>query len=107
VGLVSADTRKKDSEDLPMPEFPAPPATQPDQICARREMAGALGSAIRLLPERYQLVVRMYYTSEMTMKQIGGFLGVNESRVSQIHKSALARMAEALAATGIESSRAF
>ena len=43
----------------------------------------------------------------MTMKEIGGVLGINESRVSQIHKSALARMAAALNANGIYSSRAF
>ena len=107
VGLISADSRKNDQEDLPMPEFPAAPATQPDSICARHEMSSALGSAMRILPRRYQTVVRLYYTNEMTMKEIGGFLGVNESRVSQIHKSALAKMAEALAASGIDSSRAF
>ena len=28
----------------------------------------------------------------MTMKEIGGVLGINESRVSQIHKSALEKM---------------
>ncbi len=107
VGLVSADTRKADQDDLPMPEFPAPPATRPDYICGRHELSGALGSAMRILPRRYQTVVRLYYTNEMTMKEIGGFLGVNESRVSQIHKSALARMAEALSASGISSSAAF
>ena len=107
VGLISADTRKTDQEDLSAPEFPADAASQPDFICSRREMRGALGGAMRILPERYQMVVRLYYTDEMTMKEIGGILGVNESRVSQIHKSALARMAEALTASGIDSSRAF
>jgi len=34
-------------------------------------------------------VVFLYYTNEMTMKEIGAILGVNESRVSQIHKTAL------------------
>ena len=107
MGIVSADTRKTDQDDLPMLEFPAPPCTRPDYIASRHEMIGAIGSAMRLLPERYQTVVRLYYTNELTMKEIGGFLGVNESRVSQIHKAALARMAEAMAATGISSSRAF
>jgi len=40
---------------------------------------------------------------EMTMREIGGLLGINESRVSQIHKGALERMAEALQAVGIDS----
>jgi RNA polymerase sigma factor for flagellar operon FliA len=51
--------------------------------------------------------VVLYYTNEMTMKEIGSILGINESRVSQIHKSALEKMAAALAANGIISSHAF
>jgi RNA polymerase sigma factor for flagellar operon FliA len=43
----------------------------------------------------------------MTMKEIGGVLGINESRVSQIHKTALERMQSALQEAGIHSSRAF
>jgi DNA-directed RNA polymerase specialized sigma subunit len=34
-------------------------------------------------------------------------LGINESRVSQIHKSALEKMQSALGANGITSSQAF
>jgi RNA polymerase sigma factor for flagellar operon FliA len=43
----------------------------------------------------------------MTMKEIGGVLGINESRVSQIHKSALEKMHTVLQSSGIESSHAF
>jgi len=59
------------------------------------------------LPERYRKVVVLYYTNNLTMKEIGGILGVNESRVSQIHKSALEKMAAALEAVGIHSSHVF
>ena len=62
---------------------------------------------MQTLPERYQKVVVLYYTNEMTMKEIGGVLGINESRVSQIHKSALEKMAVVLQANGITSSQAF
>jgi RNA polymerase sigma factor for flagellar operon FliA len=41
------------------------------------------------------------------MKEIGGVLGINESRVSQIHKSALEKMATVLHSTGIHSVHAF
>ena len=41
------------------------------------------------------------------MKEIGGVLGINESRVSQIHKSALEKMQAVLHSNGIESSHAF
>jgi RNA polymerase sigma factor for flagellar operon FliA len=43
----------------------------------------------------------------MTMKEIGTILGINESRVSQIHKSALEKMQVALQSNGISSVHAF
>src|SRR5262249_1520428 len=89
VGLISASTRSNENEDLPAPDFPSKPETQPDSICAREQLRNVLGDAMKTLPERYQKVVVLYYTNEMTMKEIGGVLGINESRVSQIHKSAL------------------
>jgi RNA polymerase sigma factor for flagellar operon FliA len=107
VGLVSASTRSNENEDLPAPDFPGKPEAQPDSICAREQLRGVLGDAMKTLPERYQKVVVLYYTNEMTMKEIGGVLGINESRVSQIHKSALEKMMVVLQANGIQSSQAF
>jgi RNA polymerase sigma factor for flagellar operon FliA len=107
VGLVSASTRSNDNEDLPAPDFPSKVENQPDSICAREQLRGVLGDAMKTLPERYQKVVVLYYTNEMTMKEIGGVLGINESRVSQIHKSALEKMMVVLQANGIQSSQAF
>ena len=106
VGLISASTRANDQDDLPAPEFTSKPETQPDSMCAREQMRSVLGSAMLVLPDRYQKVVSLYYTNEMTMKEIGGVLGINESRVSQIHKSALEKMAVALHQSGIHSSHA-
>ena len=60
----------------------------------------------RQLP-RYRQVVVLYYSNEMTMKEIGKILGINESRVSQIHKSALEKMSVTLQTAGIRSSAAF
>ena len=42
----------------------------------------------------------------MTTKEIGDKLGVNESRVSQIHKTALQKMAIVLQSEGIHSAAA-
>ena len=106
-GPVSASSRSNEIEELPAPGFPAKPETHPDSICAHEERRNVLGEAMKTLPERYHKVVILYYTNEMTMKEIGGVLGINESRVSQIHKSALEKMAAALQASGITSSRAF
>jgi len=51
--------------------------------------------------------VVLYYTNELTMKEIGDRMGVNESRVSQIHKTALKKMAIVLQSEGIQSAAAF
>lgn len=107
VGLISASSRGNDSEDLPAPDFPTGPETHPDSICAHEQLRSVLGVAMKTLPERYQKVVSLYYTNEMTMKEIGNILGINESRVSQIHKSALEKMNVALEAAGITSAQAF
>jgi RNA polymerase sigma factor for flagellar operon FliA len=107
VGLISASTRAPEHEDLPAPDFPSKPETQPDSMCAREQLKSKLEVAMSTLPERYKKVVVLYYTNEMTMKEIGGILGINESRVSQIHKSALEKMAVVLQSNGITSSTNF
>jgi RNA polymerase sigma factor for flagellar operon FliA len=107
VGLVSANTRATEHEDLPAPEYPSAPETQPDNMCAHEQLKFALDKAMTTLPDRYRQVVVLYYTKEMTMKEIGGVLGINESRVSQIHKSALEKMSVALQTAGISSANAF
>ena len=106
VGLVSADTRATE-HDMPAPEYAGAVDTQPDNMCAREQMRFLLDKAMTVLPNRYKQVVTMYYTDEMTMKEIGGVLGINESRVSQIHKSALEKMNAALQQAGIQSAAAF
>lgn len=107
VGLVSASTRTNESDDLPAPDFPCKPESHPDSICSREQLRGVLGVAMKTLPERYQKVVSLYYSAEMTMKEIGGILGINESRVSQIHKAALEKMQVVLQNNGINSPQAF
>jgi RNA polymerase sigma factor for flagellar operon FliA len=53
------------------------------------EMRQRLTTAINELPERERLIMTLYYYEETTMKEIGIILGVVESRVSQIHASAV------------------
>ncbi|HWB95376.1 MAG TPA: FliA/WhiG family RNA polymerase sigma factor [Bryobacteraceae bacterium] len=107
VGLVTASSRPPQYEDNAPPEYPAPPEFQPDLMCNQERLRQALSNAVQCLPERYQKVVFLYYTDELTMKEIGEILGVNESRVSQIHKSALSKMATVLHSAGIHSAEAF
>jgi len=106
VGLMSASSYGSDHDSAAAPEFPASRDSQPDNMCAREQLRHVLAGAVKTLPERYQKVVLLYYTKEMTMKEIGGLMGINESRVSQIHKTALEKMAVALRSAGIHSPNA-
>lgn len=107
VGLTAINNRTPDGEEAPAPDFADSPEVCPDAVCAREQLREKLGVAMSTLPERYQMVVALYYRNEMTMKEIGGVMGINESRVSQIHKAALERMQASLIAAGIEGVHAF
>src|SRR2546426_2230355 len=61
------------------------------------ELTGLLAEAIEELPEKERLVLSLYYYEEFTMKEIGTLLGVNESRVSQLHTKATLRLRSRLA----------
>ena len=52
--------------------------------------------AIKGLPWRERKVIGLYYYGEVTMKHIGAEIGVNESRVSQLHARAIRRLRDAL-----------
>ena len=80
---------------------------RPDELFANRQLREVLERAIGTLPPRYQTVIQLYYDHERTMKEIGNELGVNESRVSQIHKSALEKLGTALRGFGYPSPTIF
>lgn len=48
--------------------------------------------AIEELPERQRLVLSLYYYEDLNLKEIGQVLRVTESRVSQLHAQAVARL---------------
>lgn len=58
----------------------------------------ALMEAVDRLPEKEKLMMSLYYGEELNLKEIGAVLGVSESRVSQLHGQALARLRVALKA---------
>jgi RNA polymerase sigma factor for flagellar operon FliA len=51
-----------------------------------------LVDAIELMPEREQLLLSLYYTEELNLREIGAVLGVNQSRVCQLHSQAISRL---------------
>jgi RNA polymerase sigma factor for flagellar operon FliA len=56
------------------------------------ELKELLVRSISGLPEPEKTVITLYYGEELLLKEIGAVLGVTESRVSQIHSSALYRL---------------
>jgi RNA polymerase sigma factor FliA len=104
---LTADSRTKvlrrngDSDDTTI-EFVAGPEASPEMEYEAKKLKQILAEAATHLPERYRQVISLYYESDLTMKEVGEVMGVQESRVSQIHKSALAKMGAALTAKGLD-----
>ncbi|MFY9644332.1 MAG: FliA/WhiG family RNA polymerase sigma factor [Terriglobales bacterium] len=68
----------------------------PFDLCLRTEVREKLAKVIAGLGQKEQMVVSLYYKEELTMKEIAAVMEVGESRVSQIHSMALAKLRTAL-----------
>jgi len=90
-----ANNENLDESTLPTALIPSEPE-QPDEAYERQETKDRVCAAIASLPPREQKVISLYYYGEATMKQIGAEIGVNESRVSQLHARAIRRLRDAL-----------
>jgi len=117
LGTISGSTRKRihaiglhglqEGDDLPAPDFACSATDLPETICLEKELSAHLLKALDVLKPRYRKVVELYYRNEITMHEIGGILGVNESRVCQMHKRALELLRKAFEAQGVTSAKAF
>jgi RNA polymerase sigma factor FliA len=88
--------RNEDSGEEELAYVPGRPEEDPLFRCLRGELEERLADAIANLPDRERLVMTLYYYEEMTMREIGLALGVVESRVSQVHASAVVHLRSAL-----------
>ena len=88
--------RNEDSGEEELAYIPGRPEDDPLFHCLRGELEDRLTEAISNLPDRERLVMTLYYYEEMTMREIGLALGVVESRVSQVHASAVVHLRAAL-----------
>ena len=61
----------------------------PDEHIERAELINKLTEAIRQLPEKQRQVILLYYQQNLTMKQTAEVFEITESRVSQLHASAI------------------
>ena len=94
--LLSLDEPFGDSEDgderLRLIDMISGDLDGPAAIAEREAILDALSKAIGSLPEREQLIITLYYYEGLTLREIGEVIGVTESRISQLHTKALARL---------------
>jgi RNA polymerase sigma factor FliA len=72
-------------------------ALDPYAMSEKQVMSGLVRDAITQLPEREKIILSLYYYEDLNMKEVGEVLSITESRVSQIHSSAVTRLRSYLA----------
>jgi len=91
IGSFENLSDSEDSENY-INYYPDDGSNDPYTKFESNELTRLLADAIEELPEKERLVLSLYYYEEFTMKEIGALLGVNESRVSQLHTKATLRL---------------
>lgn len=94
VTLFSLDAAPATNEYAAAPREALEDTQSPNPLLsvAVKERREILSRLIERLPEKEQQVLALYYVEELTMSEVGRVLGVTESRVSQIHSSAILRV---------------
>ncbi len=82
--------------------IPASAESSPQFGVMNRQRSAMIVEEIDRLPAKYRAVVQLRYSREMTLRQIGVVLSVNESRACQIHQRALSRLKRALSSRGVK-----
>ena len=65
---------------------------EPYKNTVKAEMLSNLASLIDTLTPREKLVLSLYYTDELNMRETAEVMGITEGRVSQLHSQALSRL---------------
>lgn len=89
--LGSLETSNGEERESPRQQRDGSP-NDPFSLCLREEIKARLIQAMADLGKRERQVLALYYTEELTMKEVGAILGIGESRVSQIHSAAIVRL---------------
>lgn len=86
------DMSHGDDEDGFLDRHADNPDIDPMQQLRDQRLRTALVEAIKVLPEREQYIMSMYYENDMNLKEIAAVLGITESRVCQLHSQSIARL---------------
>ena len=90
------DFHNEDESDHFLDHFHQDSLPDPLQDLLNLGLQDAVTKSIEALPERENLLMGLYYEQELNLKEIGAVLGVTESRASQLHSQAIARMRDTL-----------
>ena len=74
------------------PLAPVDKQLSPVDQASRKESITRLAKAMSELPKRDRTLLVLYYERDLTMKEAAEVLGVTESRISQMHASALFKL---------------
>jgi RNA polymerase sigma factor for flagellar operon FliA len=91
LGSLEKETREN-GEETELVRYQPDGEGDPYFLCLQSEMNRRIAEAIDELDEQEQHVLSLYYFEELTMKEVGQVIGVGESRISQIHSSAMIRL---------------
>jgi RNA polymerase sigma factor for flagellar operon FliA len=88
--LVSFDTMTDEDDEGSLHEYLLDEKQEdPSDVVEQESLIEKMASVLQNLPERQQLMLSLYYNDGLTFREIGKVLNVNESRVSQMHASAI------------------
>jgi RNA polymerase sigma factor for flagellar operon FliA len=99
-GVTTYGSTADDGTDLER-LIPAPAEHSPHSLLAKNQCGAILDEEIARLPPRYRVVVRLRYSREFSLREIGAVLRVHESRACQLHRSALGHLRRALSKRGL------
>ncbi len=83
---------RNEDDDSYLDRHVADTAADPLNMLRDQKLRQALVAAIKLLPEREQYIMSMYYEQDMNLKEIAAVLDVTESRICQLHSQSIARL---------------
>ncbi len=69
----------------------------PSAMLERSELQRALAAAISSIPDVEQKVLSLYYSDELTLREISKIIGLHESRISQLKAQAILRLRSCMA----------
>ena len=64
----------------------------PHEEMEEKNVKQVLEKALRRLPERERIIMVLYYQENMTLKEIGGTIGMSESRICQLHAQGIMKL---------------